>query len=107
MQQLGYPIRDVIIRGVAILKTKHEVLSCPQQYPQHLIDLWYETTLGTINEMILRWQNSHFPMNFGDSCNSYGGCQYQDLCIARNPDQWMINYETRTWSPLDTGDTLK
>lgn len=107
MQQLGYHVNDVIIRGVAILKTQHTFLPAPQHYPQHLIDSWFTTTLGTINEIINRWQHSHFPMDFGDACNSYGGCQYQDLCLAIDPEQWLCNYTERTWSPLDTGDALK
>lgn len=99
-QQLGYPVRQVAIRGVGILKTEIKLLTALQQYPQHLIDRWYQETLQTVKEMVVFWQANTFAQNFGDACAAYGGCTYQELCSAYDPEDWVSNYEVRVWNPI-------
>lgn len=99
-QQLGYPVRQVAVRGVGILKTEIKFLTALQQYPQHLIDRWYDELLRTISDMLVTYNNQHFSFNFGDTCGSYGGCTFKDACTARDPDIWLSNYEVRVWNPV-------
>lgn len=99
-QQLGYPVRQVAIRGVGLLKTEIKFLTALQQYPQYLIDRWYAETLDTIAELRYNWEHRRFGYNFGDACGSYGGCSYKDLCVASEPERWMANYEVRIWNPI-------
>lgn len=100
-QQLGHSIDHAIVRGLAIQKTQHQILTVPVQYPQHLIDRWYKELLQTIHEMIHSWQNDYFPYDFADACTSYGGCPFADLCLAADPEPWLTNYEENTWSPIE------
>ena len=104
-QQLGYPVRQAAIRGIGILKTEIKFMTALQQYPQYLIDRWYEELLLTVHEMIASWERDKFSYNFGEACASYGGCQYIDLCCASQPEDWTSNYEVRVWNPLLKEDT--
>ena len=99
-QQLGYSVRQVAVRGVGILKTEIKFLTALQQYPQFLIDRWYEELLETIDEIKHSYKHNKFGYNFGDACGSYGGCSYKDLCTANEPERWMSNYEIRIWNPI-------
>ena len=99
-QQLGYPVRQVAIRGVGILKTEIKFLTALEQYPQYLIDRWYSQLLITLSEMVEFHKNSYFDYNFGDSCSAYGGCTYKQLCEASEPEAWMSNFEVRKWNPV-------
>lgn len=99
-QQLGYPVRQVVVRGVGILKTEIKFLTALQQYPQYLIDRWYMQLLQTIQELTAFYEAKDFSYNFGDSCSSYGGCSYKQLCEAHRPEDWMDNFEIRVWNPL-------
>lgn len=100
-QQLGYPVRQVAVRGVGILKTEIKFLTALQQYPQYLIDRWYEELLNTVREIQGCWHTNHFTYNFGDACSSYSGCSYKQLCVASDPESWVdTNYTVRVWNPL-------
>lgn len=99
-QQLGYPVRQVAIRGIGILKTDIKFLTALELYPQYLIDRWVVEAHRTIEEMIHCFQNNYWTHNFGDACSSYGGCTYKELCIAADPEQWVSNFEVRVWNPV-------
>lgn len=99
-QQLGYPVRQVAVRGVGILKTEIKFLTALQQYPQYLIDRWYFQLLDTVKELCAFYEAKSFSYNFGDSCAAYGGCAYRTLCEASEPEAWTSNYEVRVWNPL-------
>lgn len=98
--QLEYSIDHVIVRGLCIQKTQHQLASVPIQYPTHVIDRWYITLLQTIEEMIHFYTYNEWPYNFSDACSSYGGCTFRDLCLAKNPDTFLSNFEHNTWSPV-------
>jgi hypothetical protein len=99
-RQLGYPVDHCVIRGIAIQKTQHQFATVPVQYPQHLIDRWYEELLRSCHQINSLYEANVWPYNFAEACGSYGGCSFHDLCIAREPDNWLSNYETNTWSPV-------
>lgn len=99
-QQLGYPVRQVVVRGIGLLKTQTTFLSALQQYPQFLIDRWYLEMINSVNEMIAVWKTHHYTYNFGDACSAYSGCSYKQLCTASVPEDWVSNYEVRKWNPL-------
>jgi hypothetical protein len=99
-QQLGYSVDHVIVGGVAIQKTQHQFLRVPVQYPNFLIERWYNELLYTLHEMNQCYEAQVWNYNFGDACTSYGGCSFKELCLAENPDLWLNNFEPRTWSPI-------
>lgn len=101
-QQLGYPVNQAVVRGIGLLKTQTTFLTAIEQYPQWMIDRWYEELIKTVNELVAVYQTEHWTYNFGDACTAYSGCSYQDLCIAREPEEWTSTYEVEVWNPLST-----
>ena len=99
-QQLGIQVDNAVIRGIGILKTDIKFLTAYINYPKHLIDRWVVEMYNTIFQMVHFYNHSHFPQVFSDACGSFGGCAYTTLCLAKNPENWLNNYETRTWSPV-------
>jgi PD-(D/E)XK nuclease superfamily len=97
---LGYKVRDAIVRGIAIQKTKHDFLTCPIRYSDHMIDRWELTLYQTLQRIVWCYNNDQWDYNFADSCSSYGGCPYKTLCLAKDPNHFMNNYQERTWSPI-------
>lgn len=102
-QQLGIPVTMAVARGTAILKTKVNFMTVPVIYPQYLIDRWYENTLRTIQELVARWTVYDFPLVFADGCTAYGGCTYELLCSASDPEAWTNNFVVREWNPVSPG----
>lgn len=100
-RQLGYQIDHCVIRGIAIQKTQHQFAAVPVQYAQHLIDRWYEELLYTLHDINRCYASGRWAYNFADACGSYGGCSFHDLCMSRDPSNWLTNYEHNPWSPID------
>lgn len=103
-RQLGYPISTVIVRGVAIQKTQHQFQQLPVSISDHLIDEWVEELYNTLTRYITCYTTGKWSKCFGDACSAYGGCSYLDLCKAKHPENWITNYEVRTWSPINQGE---
>lgn len=99
-RQLGYHVDHCVVRGIAIQKTQHQFLPVPVQYSDHLIERWYEELLNTCHEINYHFEHKLWPYNFADACSSYGGCSFHDLCLSRNPEPWLTNYEHNSWSPI-------
>ncbi len=104
-QQYGYDINTAVIRGVAILKREYKFATQIEQYPQHLLDRWHQLLYRDINEMLTAWHNREddelfYPYNFADSCSSYGGCSFSNLCLAKDPEPFFSNYVRYRWDPL-------
>lgn len=99
-RQLGYSLRDVVVRGIGIYKTGPQFLSVPISYPDHLIERWYLQLLQTVNTIKLCYEAEHWAFDFADACSSYGGCPYTTLCQSKDPEPWLTNYTDRTWSPI-------
>jgi len=100
-QQHGYTVNDVIVRGIAIQKTQHQFLPAPIHYGQHLIERWYDQLLITLADIVKCWNDNQWRYDLGDSCASYGGCDYaRDVCTQRDPEEWLGALADRTWSPL-------
>lgn len=102
-QQLGYKVDSVFVRGVGLLKTQTNFLTALEQFPQWMIDRWFEETCNKLHH--LNWVASHndWRYSFGDACTSYGGCAYSALCTARNPAEWFGQYQVEVWDPLHKG----
>jgi hypothetical protein len=105
-QQLGFEVYDCIVRGIGMYKTGPQFLSVPVNFPNHLIDRWYQQLLATTAELVWCFENDSWSYDFADACSSYGGCPYVDLCRHREPEPWFSNYTTRTWSPVAHAESL-
>jgi hypothetical protein len=97
----------VLVRGVSILKTKYgEAQALTYRAPWE-IDRWLEQTVRDLNRLIAAWKEGYFDYNLGESCSSYGGCQFTTICKAEEPKEWLNMYfERRRWDPLERTETV-
>lgn len=99
-RQLGYPVDHVVVRGIAIQKTQHQLVSVPVAYSNIQVDRWYEELLNSLHELNHCYANEFWSYNFGDACSSYGGCGYVDLCKAADPSLFLTNFQRHVWNPV-------
>lgn len=99
-RQYGHEVGQVLIRGIAIQKTDIKFLQAPAFYSDYLIDRWYSQLVIDLNRFADAYRAGRFNFNFGDTCSSYGGCSFTDLCKARTPEEWFSNFSRRDWHPL-------
>lgn len=102
-EQFGYNVSGrAYIRGVALLKTKIEYLEVPCLRQRFLIDNWYKQLLFDISRMIDCWHHDYWDFDYGESCSSYGGCPFIELCSIPNPLDWIdSDFVENEWSPLN------
>lgn len=105
----GFAIAGTIVRGVAIKKTSIDFAQALIRRNDRLLDLWEWQTRQTIAGMLdtynrtLQVGEPQFQYNLGESCESYGGCPFKDLCLVpeESLDSYIrTDYEANTWNPL-------
>jgi hypothetical protein len=110
LRQHNIQARHFVVNGIAILKTKNECRRALVMYPDHLISRWEHTMRRDISLMIKSFcdysdhpekLDSLYPYNFGDACESYGGCAFSTLCLAKDPSAFTSNYVPYLFNPLD------
>ncbi len=102
--QYGIPLQGTIIRGISILKTKHEHAQAIVYHSKWMIDRWLQSTIHTVQSMIRDWENGYWDSSLDMACTTYGGCQFNRLCESPNPEDWIEPYfELNRWNPL-TGE---
>lgn len=102
-QQFNMPVNLCIVRGIAIQQRSIKHLEAIFQFPQWQIDRWYQEMLQKVVYLKTCWELNEFPLNYGDICGSYGGCEMMDLCTSQNPEAWFNSFEKREWNPLHKG----
>lgn len=101
-KQAGIPIDTVVVRGIAILKTKIDYEECDKTFPDEMLDRWHEQLRRDLWRIRRAYDENYFDYNFADSCTAYGNCIFQDVCTSP-PDQeasWLANFQVRRWDPL-------
>lgn len=119
LQQHGIPVKAAVIRGIAIQKTQYSHLQAITQIADWQIAEWHADMLSKVQEMVDRfqvWRNQigaysgslngvyvsrPWRKSWADACESYGGCQFHDLCISRDPTIWYDTFQRRIWNPLE------
>jgi hypothetical protein len=96
----GLAVEQVLVRGIGILKTEIKQIEALKQYPRHIIDNWLVTLQHDVQRLRKAWDAGAFDYNFGEACSAYGGCQFNPLCVAKDPEPWTTDYEVRHWNPL-------
>lgn len=99
-REQGINVEGAIIRGIAILKSEFRHLEAIIPMPQWQLDRWYLQTVRDMERMVACWDEGFFDFNYGESCSSYGGCQFEILCTAKDPALWYGDFTTRNWNPL-------
>jgi hypothetical protein len=97
----GIPSKGVLVRGVAILKTKYEAQEVLTTRSSFEVERWYISTLKVVSRMVAAWLNDDFEPDLDDACSAYGGCQYLDVCKSPNPDEWLpLQFVRRAYDPI-------
>lgn len=104
-QQYSMPVNQCVVRGVAIQQRSIKHLEAIFSFPQWQVDRWYMEMLQKVTFLATCWKLKEFPLNYGDICGSYGGCEMMDLCTSQTPENWFDTFAIREWNPLDKGTT--
>lgn len=106
----GYPVAGALIRGVGLLKTKITHQEAILFRSDWEIERWWQQLHRDIKRMISCWKEDYWDYALSkSSCNAYGGCSFEMLCMSQNPMQWLpIHFRQHYWSPLekDMGEHL-
>lgn len=99
-QACGLNVEEVVVRGVGILKTKITLVEAIKQYSSFLVERWHEQLRRDLWRLRRCWDEGYWDYNFGETCNSYGGCIFRNACSSINPDQWAADFKISRWNPL-------
>jgi hypothetical protein len=105
-QIFGKAPAGVLVRGVSILKTKYDHAQAITYRPQWQIDRWLTQTVRDLDRVIEAWRSNYWDFNLDESCSSYGGCQFRQVCLQHDPRDWLAMYfERRAWNPITREET--
>jgi len=100
-RHLGIPVIGVVVRGISILKEEYHLVEILKSaYTSILLDRWKHQLARDLFRLVDCWNTSYFDFDFGDTCTSYGMCQYFHSCRADEPETWLKDFTVRHWNPL-------
>lgn len=100
MRQFKIPAVGMIVRGISFLSKSFGTSESIQMRSDWQIDQWYAQLLRDVERMLIAYQTGWYDQNFGETCAEYGGCPFQKLCTAQNPETWIGGFAERKWNPL-------
>jgi hypothetical protein len=101
LQHYGIKCNTVVVRGVIIRKVAGIALvEAVKQYPQFLIDRWFEQLRRDLTRLVASYKEGFFDMNMGDTCTAYSHCPFVPLCTSSKPEMWYDSYSKKRWNPL-------
>jgi hypothetical protein len=104
-QHFGIDLETVVVRGVIIQKKEIKQLEAIKIFPHHMIDRWFDQLRHDVTRLRKAWDENHFDYNFGDTCTSYGSCEFTDFCSDKNPWYEDPKFTVRRWNPLTHEET--
>jgi hypothetical protein len=106
-QELGIPVTQVLVRGIAILKTKFSHAEALSYREEWRINRWRLQVVRDTHRAIEMWKSGQWDTNEAESCSSYGGCMFKQPCMAQDPTPWLeANFVRRKWDPVSRTETL-
>ena len=99
-RQVGIDVGEVAVRGIAIQKTQIVHAEAIKPYPDELLGRWHEQLRRDLWKIRKAYDEDYFDYNFADSCTAYGLCSFLNVCASSNPQNWVTEFEERTWNPL-------
>lgn len=112
----GIKATGILVRGVSILKTKHETQQVVTYRSAKSVQEWLDSTCAVIEHVKYEWEKlkegflpgGHaFRKDLDKACADFGGCGFLQTCQADNPEPWLNQYfERRKWDPLTRTETL-
>lgn len=107
------PVSGILVRGISILKTKYDKAEAIVNFSQWEVDRWLRQVYRDLAHMEDMWMRTAreghdaWDYNLDDSCTSYGGCQFVQVCKSPEPESWLpLYFERRQWNPLTRVETL-
>jgi len=103
----GIPISQVVVRGIAILKTSiNHAQAITVRTPHHIAE-WHEQVIRDISRAIKCWEEGYWDVNLAEACTSFGGCSFQQPCMSNNPDPWLEGqFVRKIWNPVERTETV-
>ena len=103
----GIAATQVLIRGIAILKTEIKHAEAITVRTPHHVEEWHGQFVRDVKRAIECWKSGYWDVNLSDACSSYGGCQFQQPCMSNNPDPWLEGqFIRKIWNPITREETL-
>lgn len=100
-------LNGFLVRGVSILKTKYDTLEAITYRPEWQIERWYEQLLRDTKRFIQCWQEGYYDYNLDHACTEYGGCQFRNVCLSKDPTALLEQqFQRRRWDPLTRTETV-
>lgn len=100
------PVTQVVVRGIAILKTEIKHAQAITVRTPQMVESWHKQCVRDIRRAISLWEEGYFDRSYADACTSYGGCMFQQPCMAPDPSPWLENnYAVRIWNPVTREET--
>lgn len=112
---LGIPIYGGMISAVWFQKESKTITSrtkpveeyfhtVPVTFTGAQLDEWHSNTLLTVNKILDARESGVWQLDFGDSCKTYNGCTYKDICWSTPEARagiTKLNFDRATWTPLE------
>ena len=103
----GIPASQVLVRGIAILKTEIKHAEAITVRTPHHIAEWHTQFIRDVRRAIECWKTGYWDVNLSDGCSSYGGCAFQQPCMSNNPEPWLKGqFIRKQWDPITRTETL-
>jgi hypothetical protein len=103
----GFRVAGCLVRGVSILKTKHDCAEAICNFSPYEIDRWYQELIEWLMDIKRCWNEKRWKYNFDSACASYGGCGFREVCKSENEAPWLRQwFEQRYWNPVTREETI-
>lgn len=100
-RQYGIPVSQVLVRGIALLKTEINHAQCISVRTPYMVLEWQLQMIRDIKRAIECWKEGFWDLNLADECSAFGGCIFQQPCMSPDPTPWLEGqFEKRAWDPV-------
>lgn len=106
-REYGIPVSQIVVRGIAILKTQiNHAQAITVRTPHHIAE-WHGQMVRDIKRAISCWRDGYFDVNISDGCSGFGGCMFQMPCMSNNPEPWLEGeFQRKVWNPVARTETI-
>lgn len=105
-ERAGFPLQGFLVRGVSILKTKYDTMQAITYRPAWMIERWYEQLLRDVRRLKQQWESGVFDYSLDHACTEYGGCEFRQVCLSKDPTPWLEgSFTRRIWDPVNRKET--
>jgi len=115
-RRVGIKMAGTIVRGISILKNKYDNAQAIVYHSDWELDRWEQLMYRQVRKMLDCWAEGLYDQDLDGSCvragnpfdrstdsacNDYGGCQFREVCKAKDPYSVLeIDFARRVWDPL-------